>query len=252
MPLSSPRKAVPMSLKRPTKALAAYRQKRNFSTSPEPRGENKPKNAKHRFFCVQKHLASHLHYDFRLEHHGVLLSWAIPKGPSIDPSIKRLAMQVEDHPRDYGTFEGVIPSGYGAGIVVLWDRGFWQPLVDDVDAALRSGNLPFLLLGEKLAGAWTLIRGTRAGPTAWLLMKRRDEWSLSSDVTREQPQSVASGGDFSEVLARAPSNPWPQDPPVKSGKIGALFGKILAEAEALRSGAIANSSQAPRNSGRHH
>ena len=115
-----------------------------------------------RFFCVQKHLASHLHYDFRLEHNGVLLSWAVPKGPSLDPATKRLAMHVEDHPFEYGEFEGVIPSGYGAGIVMLWDRGTWTPEVDDVDAALAKGDLKFTLDGYKLKGSWVLVR-TKGG-----------------------------------------------------------------------------------------
>ena len=143
--------------------LEKYKQKRNFQKTPEPAGSAaavRKSAAKQtdRFFCVQKHLASHLHYDFRLEHNGVLLSWAVPKGPSLDPGTKRLAMHVEDHPIEYGEFEGVIPEGYGAGIVMLWDRGTWAPEVDDIDAALKKGDLKFTLDGYKLKGSWVLVR----------------------------------------------------------------------------------------------
>ncbi len=140
-------------------ALKEYRAKRNFAVSPEPKGADpkaKKKKGAPLFFCVQKHLASHLHYDLRLEHDGVLLSWAVPKGPSINPADKRLAMHVEDHPIEYGTFEGVIPDGYGAGIVMLWDEGTWEPLVDDVSEALRKGDLKLQLHGVKLKGSWAL------------------------------------------------------------------------------------------------
>ncbi|MDB5327280.1 MAG: putative ligase-like protein, partial [Phycisphaerales bacterium] len=109
------------------RSLAAYDAKRDFTKSPEPKPKTKATKPKAMSFCVQKHLASHLHYDFRLEHNGVLLSWAVPKGPSLNPSDKRMAVHVEDHPVDYGDFEGVITSGYGSGIVLLWDRGSWQP-----------------------------------------------------------------------------------------------------------------------------
>src|SRR5580700_7711 len=173
--------------------LEEYKRKRDFSKTPEPSGKVGRHRARERFFCVQKHLASHLHYDLRLEHNGVLLSWAVPKGPSIDPKTKRLAMHVEDHPVDYGEFEGVIPEGYGAGIVMLWDRGTWTPEVDDVDAALAKGDLKFTLNGYKLKGSWVLVRtsgrypgarsGSRRGAGApgttdarsWLLIKHRDE-----------------------------------------------------------------------------
>ena len=144
-------------------ALEDYKKKRNFSKTPEPSGDTaeveKRKTQKGSlFFCVQKHLASHLHYDLRLEWNGVLLSWAVPKGPSINPADKRLAMHVEDHPVEYGTFEGVIPEGYGAGIVMLWDRGSWTPETDDVEGSLKKGDLKFTLDGFKLKGSWVLVR----------------------------------------------------------------------------------------------
>lgn len=147
-----------MPAKSPKASLRAYKAKRNFTKTPEPSGDKKPPRHKQLFFCVQKHLASHLHYDFRLEHNGVLLSWAVPKGPSLRTTDKRLAMKVEDHPFDYGEFEGVIPEGYGAGIVMLWDKGTWKPLADDVDAALAKGELKFELDGFKLKGGWVLVR----------------------------------------------------------------------------------------------
>src|SRR5437588_12899419 len=143
-------------------SLKEYQAKRDFTKSPEPTGKGKPVRGakKDGFFCVQKHLASHLHYDFRLEHHGVLLSWAVPKGPSLNPKDKRLAMRVEDHPFDYGDFEGVIAEGYGAGVVMLWDKGSWRPTAptEDVDAALVKGEIKFELNGVKLKGSWVLVR----------------------------------------------------------------------------------------------
>src|ERR671933_543476 len=126
-------------------ALDEYKRKRDFTKTPEPAGTVKPRQARARFFCVQKHLASHLHYDFRLEHNGVLLSWAVPKGPSLNPADKRLAMQTEDHPIEYGDFEGVIPpKQYGAGTVLLWDRGVWVPK-EDPHEGYRKGKLKFEL-----------------------------------------------------------------------------------------------------------
>src|SRR3954470_17685171 len=143
-------------------SLADYNAKRNFENSPEPAGSPRPKRSKKKqlIFCVQKHLASHLHYDFRLEHNGVLLSWAVPKGPSLNPRDKRLGMRVQDHPFDYADFEGVIPEGYGAGIVMVWDKGTWtpEPGFEDIDTALVNGELKFRLEGVKLKGSWALIR----------------------------------------------------------------------------------------------
>ena len=147
-------------------ALEQYRAKRDFTKSPEPRGDADRRQKSDRFFCVQKHLASHLHYDLRLEHDGVLLSWAVPKGPAINPSVKRLAMHVEDHPIEYGEFEGVIPEGYGAGIVMLWDRGTWTPEVADVGAALSQGRSEVhteRLQAEGIVGAGADPRGPQAG-----------------------------------------------------------------------------------------
>ena len=219
-------------------ALAAYRGKRDFSASPEPQGtaQRAGKPATVRPFCIQKHLASHLHYDFRLEHRGVLLSWAVPKGPSLDPAVKRLAVRVEDHPRDYGDFEGVIPSGYGAGIVVLWDRGLWQPDDPDVDAALAKGELKFTIVGEKLKGSWVLVRFQRAGPRNWMLIKHRDPWATSGDITEQKPESVNGSGDFADILKASGKNPWPDAAPVAGGETGALFADIIAEAYSAPAG----------------
>ncbi len=137
--------------------LSEYRRKRNFKVTREPRGGRVTKRDELKF-VIQKHAASHLHYDFRLELDGVLLSWAVPKGPSLDPSQKRLAMHVEDHPLEYGDFEGIIPRGeYGGGTVLVWDRGTWEPL-DDPRKAFRVGALKFVLHGEKLKGRWMLVR----------------------------------------------------------------------------------------------
>src|SRR6201982_1182826 len=135
-------------------SLKKNRSKRNFDVTSEPSGGETKRSSPTRgstkkalAYVIQKHQASHLHYDFRLEYNGVLLSWAVPKGPSLDPSVKRLAMQVEDHPIEYGTFEGVIPEGYGAGLVILWDKGTWTPEGDDVSRSLAKGDLKFTLDG---------------------------------------------------------------------------------------------------------
>src|ERR1051325_9731352 len=207
----------------PKTRLREYKAKRNFTKTPEPSGDKKPKKHKELFFCVQKHLASHLHYDFRLEHNGVLLSWAVPKGPSLRTTDKRLAMKVEDHPFDYGEFEGVIPEGYGAGIVMLWDRGTWSPEVDDVDAALKKGDLKFTLDGYKLKGSWVLVRtkgrwaGSSGDGRSWLLIKHRDDWSGDVDIAEFAPLSVKSNGDFADILAEDNPAIWHTNRPAKGG-----------------------------------
>jgi bifunctional non-homologous end joining protein LigD len=225
-------------------ALDEYRRKRDFTRSPEPEGGRGRGRAHERFFCVQKHLASHLHYDLRLEHNGVLLSWAVPKGPSLDPTTKRLAMHVEDHPIEYGEFEGVIPEGYGAGIVMLWDRGTWTPEVADVDAALAKGDLKFTLNGYKLKGSWVLVRtsgrfpGARGGGDgrSWLLIKHRDEWSGDLDIAEFAPRSVKTDYDFDEILADDNPAIWTANKPApsRSGDTGRMFVDIIERAARMR------------------
>jgi bifunctional non-homologous end joining protein LigD len=224
--------------------LEKYKQKRNFQKTPEPAGapaaiRKSAAKTTGRFFCVQKHLASHLHYDFRLEHDGVLLSWAVPKGPSLDPGTKRLAMHVEDHPIEYGEFEGVIPEGYGAGIVMLWDRGTWTPEVEDIDGALKKGDLKFTLDGYKLKGSWVLVR--TKGPSygegrSWLLIKHRDDWAGPVDIAEFAPLSVKSGGDFEDILASDTPAIWKSHRPAKGGATGKMLEEIIQKAAAKRAG----------------
>ena len=190
--------------------LREYRRKRDFKKTPEPAGQvaDEPR-APSRAFVVQKHEASRLHYDFRLELEGVLKSWAIPKGPSLDPADKRLAMHVEDHPIEYGDFEGIIPKGqYGGGTVLVWDRGTWQP-VGDPHKAYRAGSLKFTLNGEKLHGGWALVkigprRQSGGDERSWLLIKERDAEaapSRSRPIVETEPKSVASGRTIEEIAA---------------------------------------------------
>ncbi len=186
-------------------ALDEYRKKRKFEVSPEPAGSSRAQTStkKHGIYVIQKHRATQLHYDFRLEHNGVLLSWAVPKGPSLDPSVKRLAMQVEDHPVEYASFEGVIPEGeYGGGTVMVWDNGEWEPEIEDVDQALRKGDFKFTVRGKKLRGSWVLVRtrgfGSRAD-RSWLLIKHRDEYASTADVEEEKPRSVLTNRLLAEI-----------------------------------------------------
>jgi bifunctional non-homologous end joining protein LigD len=187
--------------------LETYRKKRDFRITPEPRGRTARRAKSGLAFVIQKHAASHLHYDFRLELDGVLLSWAVPKGPSLDPGVRRLAMHVEDHPIEYGEFEGVIPpKQYGAGTVLLWDRGTWLPREDPV-AGYRKGRLKFELSGQKLRGGWTLVRsgGSKyGGDKSWLLIKEDDGFARRGPdalIVDDRPKSVATGRTLEEIAA---------------------------------------------------
>src|SRR5579859_7221622 len=182
-------------------SLTTYRQKRNFGVSPEPSGDSSSKASKTaRKYVVQKHSATRLHYDFRLEWGGVLLSWAVPKGPSLDPKDKRLAVHVEDHPVEYADFEGQIPDdNYGAGPVIVWDQGHFTPL-EDFDEGMKKGKLLFELHGYKLRGEFTLVRTkTKGGGVSkdWLLIKHRDEWARAGQTLGEE--SVLSGLTVEEI-----------------------------------------------------
>lgn len=180
----------------PANSLGSYHHKRNFAATPEPKGRVAKKQG--RSFVIQKHDASRLHFDFRLELDGVLKSWAVTRGPSLDPAEKRLAVRVEDHPLDYGGFEGTIPKGqYGGGTVMLWDKGEWEP-EGDPHAGLRKGKLSFILKGKRLKGGFTLVRmrRDRDGRSArenWLLIKQRDkEASKDIDPVETWQRSVAT------------------------------------------------------------
>src|SRR5262245_2302725 len=188
------------------KALALYQAKRDFKKTPEPSGATATRRARYPRFVVQKHAASRLHYDLRLELDGVFKSWAVTKGPSLDPRDKRLAVEVEDHPLDYGDFEGTIPKGeYGGGTVMLWDRGFWQPEGDvDPARALRQGELKFAVAGDKLRGGWVLVRlrRNRGNRNNWLLIKHRDGFERDGDgALLAQDRSVASGRSMEQIAA---------------------------------------------------
>ena len=173
--------------------LKEYKEKRRFGKTPEPTGG---KSSGKNIFVVQKHDASRLHYDFRLEIDGVLKSWAVPKGPSLNPKDKRLAVMTEDHPLDYADFEGVIPDGlYGAGPVIVWDTG----VVDgELEAGLRKGHMSFTLHGKKLKGEWSLVQ--LKGGKNWLLIKKDDGFASDRDILAEMPDSVLSGRSIQDVL----------------------------------------------------
>jgi bifunctional non-homologous end joining protein LigD len=208
-------------------ALTLYKKKRSFTKTPEPTGGKA--GSKGLRFVIQKHDASHLHYDFRLEMEGVLKSWAVPKGPSTDPAVKRLAMMVEDHPYDYRSFEGIIPQGqYGGGTVIVWDEGTYEPLAEEKAKGkstytnmghlpkkeqeklllkqLKGGSLKFRLHGEKLKGEFALVHTHGRGENSWLLIKHRDEFARTGDITRKD-KSVVSGKTIKQV-EKTPDTVW--------------------------------------------
>ncbi len=213
--------------------LEEYRRKRRFHETPEPKAEARPATPE-LTFVVQKHKASHLHYDFRLELDGVLKSWAVPKGPSLDPKVKRLAMMVEDHPIDYRTFEGVIPQGnYGAGTVIVWDSGTYHSRETTdrtvgellLGQGIANGNLKFVLHGQKLRGEFALVKLRKADDSAWLLIKKQDEHATAHDIhditeddrsvlsnrTLEDVESSDASGELRLDVGDAPTAPFPRD-----------------------------------------
>ncbi len=197
--------------------LQEYRRKRRFAQTPEPEGmpgaepsaPAEPPAEAELLYVIHKHDASRLHYDLRLELDGVLKSWAVPKGPCLDPSQKRLAVHVEDHPIEYGTFEGIIPAGeYGGGTVMLWDEGFWQPLGDPAES-YRNGTMRFRLLGRKLKGDWKLVRFRDRSDKGdnWLLIKAKDDQArplAKIDILVESPDSITTGRTLEQIAREQP------------------------------------------------
>jgi DNA ligase D-like protein (predicted 3'-phosphoesterase) len=187
-------------------ALNDYDKKRNFDKTTEPKGEIRKSRANRRIFVVQKHQASRLHYDFRLEVDGVLKSWAVPKGPSSDPSVKRLAAPVEDHPMDYADFEGIIPAGeYGGGTVMVWDTGTYEVLPDKEGEqplspaeAFERGHAKIRLVGKKMKGEWAIFQ--MKGKKEWLLMKKKDEHAgIGDSLIEDHPNSVLTDRSLEEI-----------------------------------------------------
>lgn len=226
---AGPRAARAAKAAAPKRALTEYRRKRDFSRTAEPSGDEpgadapKPSRGKPLRFVIQKHAASHLHFDFRLELDGVMKSWAVPKGPSLDPSVKRLAMQVEDHPISYNTFEGTIPEGeYGGGTVMLWDRGRYLPADGDpasLRAGLKKGRLDFVMLGDRLKGGFTMVRSGRdTAKPQWLLFKRTDEYAdPARDIVADEITSVTTGRTMEEI-AGSDGAVWSSNRSAKKGR----------------------------------
>jgi bifunctional non-homologous end joining protein LigD len=229
-----PRKPIAAPVER---RLANYWAKRHFELTPEPRGGGPRGRRRALGFVVQKHAARRLHYDFRLEHESVLLSWSVPRGPSLVPGERRLAVRTEDHPIEYADFEGIIPEGeYGGGTVIVWDQGRWEPDGDPAEGLAR-GRLTFRLEGGKLAGAYHLVKTRGEGKQeTWLLIKRRDEAARASgEIVDERPESVVSGRSLEEV-AEAHDRVWHSNRP-PTGK--------FAQKRAARKAAVASGGAAP-------
>jgi bifunctional non-homologous end joining protein LigD len=211
--------------------LSKYRAKRDFTKTAEPSGKARIAASEKRRFVIQKHAARQLHYDLRIELDGVFKSWAVTRGPSLDPKDKRLAVEVEDHPLDYGDFEGTIPEGeYGGGTVLLWDRGYWEPEGKKTpEDALADGDFKFTLDGKRLHGSWVLVRmkGDKFGGkrTNWLLIKHRDAYAVDGDGSAilEEDRSVASGRSMETIAAGKGRGPRPF----------MLKGKATAEPDAV-------------------
>ncbi|MDA9444196.1 ATP-dependent DNA ligase [Bradyrhizobium sp. CCBAU 51745] len=211
--------------------LSIYRKKRDFEKTPEPSGKTAVAPSKQRRFVIQKHDATRLHYDLRLEFDGVFKSWAVTKGPSLNPHDKRLAVEVEDHPLDYGDFEGTIPEGqYGGGTVMLWDRGTWE--CDDPEAGFKKGDLKFTLHGDKLHGSWVLVRMRNRGGekrTNWLLIKHRDEYASEDEDILAEDKSVASGRAMEQIAGGKGRAPKPFMLAKGKGKADAVWQSNRAE-----------------------
>ncbi|MEA2728098.1 MAG: bifunctional non-ous end joining protein LigD [Acetobacteraceae bacterium] len=196
--------------------LSTYQAKRDFSRTAEPRGDTGADAGQRLRFVIQKHDATRLHYDLRLELNGVFKSWAVTRGPSLNPQDKRLAVEVEDHPLDYGDFEGTIPKGeYGGGTVMIWDRGYWWPEGMTAEEGLASGDLKFTLDGERLHGSWVLVRmkhdRTGGKRVNWLLIKHKDRFAVDGDGSAllAEDRSVASGRSMAEIAAGKGPAPKP-------------------------------------------
>jgi bifunctional non-homologous end joining protein LigD len=230
--------------------LKKYKDMRDFGDTPEPSG-GKAKRGKRPIFVIQKHAASHLHYDFRLEMEGVLKSWAVPKGPSYDPSVKRLAMMTEDHPYDYASFEGVIPEGnYGAGNVIIWDQGTFE-LTEPEDGVkgIKQGKLAFKMYGKKMFGEWALVKihGRSPKGNEWLLLKHRDQYANEEiDVTAVASRSVVSNKEVEDIGGE---RTWQSNRKASSRRAPTLAARLEAEQEAKTKGkAKAKPAARPRRS----